>query len=131
MKLLAAIPALLAFSMPAQAAMTAKSLVDGCRVASAIEEGNPDGLPAEYMEERLMLAGMCLGYIDGIVGGHTSGARNDPSARMFCLPGNVTTAQISRVMIAKLKQYPEHENMNALPFTLGILAGTWPCSPGT
>lgn len=122
-------------SSPAQAqagkSLIARDLVDGCRTAIAIMEGQeePPNLSQEEVMGTIMGAGTCTGYLQGFIGasqyvGHDAVG---PNTTKMCVPSGVTILQLARLLSTRLAEKPEFEHVPALPFVIGVLGGTWPC----
>lgn len=127
------IAAMFACCYPAvsMAAGPAKLLADGCAVSAAIEAGNADQkYRADQISENLLLVGLCVGYIEGLLAGHSAGTYGVPENRKFCLPAGVTTDQIARLLARRMEANPQLEHLERLPFVMGSLVDAWPCGKG-
>ena len=108
---------------------TTKTLVDGCRAYNDIQDGTAEqkyGDDALTFGKKSMGLGYCTGYINGFLSGYSAGSYGSEK-KWYCLPRTVTADQISRVLIKRLDDRPEFEDMEPLPFMLAILSSTWPC----
>lgn len=108
---------------------SARTLVEGCVAFNAISDGEsePAHLTESEVLSRVLAAGYCAGYLKGFIGGYS--ARAETVEFQYCLPRGVTVDQISRVLIARLREVPQFEHIEQLPFVLATLHGVWPCSP--
>lgn len=107
---------------------TAKDLADGCRIAAAIEDGTADRkYSGADFNQQIIAAGYCYGYINGFMGGYSKGTYGLPS-KEICLPAGVTIPQIGRVLARKLEEKPEFEHLQQLPYVVGVMMSTWPCT---
>lgn len=106
---------------------TAKELANSCAIAGAISDGTADyKYPGSDVVQNSMSAAYCIGYIKGIVGGHSFALRGNK--KDFCLPSDVSTDQIARVLARRMELLPEFEHLSQLAFTTAVLTGTWPCT---
>jgi hypothetical protein len=111
---------------------TAKDLADGCRALTAMLD-SPDVPPANFTVENMgskgMRAGQCAGWLGGFIAGYSVG-RGAPAHVNYCLPKDVSTAQIARLVAKRIEDNPQLEHVGRLEATMGILMGTWPCPNG-
>ena len=79
----------------------------------------------EYNDHRF---GVCAGYVAGIVDFHTVATTVESlPVDMFCLPKNITTAKVIRVVTQYLRDNPEkHEDLAAYLVILA-LHEAYPC----
>ena len=83
----------------------------------------------EYDNHRF---GVCAGYISGIVDFHTVATTVESlPADMFCLPKNITTAQVIRKVTQYLEDNPGKHHDLAAYLVILALHETWPCQADT
>jgi len=122
---------LASFSVQAQTQTTATAgkLAHGCRVYGAIEDGTAD---QKYSQAdglvNIAAASYCSGFIDGMIGGYSTGIYGTAKEKLYCLPPQVSTVQIARVIARNMEEKPEFEHFSQLAFFLGVMAKTWPCN---
>ena len=79
----------------------------------------------EYDDHRF---GVCAGYIAGVVDFHTVATTVESlPVDMFCLPKNITTAQVIRDVTQYLKDNPEKHHDLAAYLVVHALRYAYPC----
>jgi len=76
--------------------------------------------------------GVCAGYVAGIVDFHTVATTVESlPVDMFCLPRNISTAQVIRTVTHYLKENPEHHQDLAAYLVILALHEAYPCPEAT
>jgi hypothetical protein len=68
--------------------------------------------------------GICAGYIDGAVYTHNVTRSGSP---IWCLPNNVNSDQIIRVVVNHLRENPDELNKNPGVLMLVAMVNAYPC----
>jgi hypothetical protein len=83
----------------------------------------------EYDDHRF---GVCAGFIAGIVDFHTVATTVESlPVDMFCLPGNISTAQVIRDVTQYLEDHPEKHHDLAAYSVILALREAYPCQEET
>lgn len=99
---------------------TGEDIYESCRHALAGLEKK-----GEYDDHRF---GVCAGYIAGIVDFHTVATTVESlPSDMFCLPGNITTAQVIRDVSHFLEENPDKLHDLAAYLVIIALSEAYPC----
>jgi hypothetical protein len=100
-------------------------LLADCGAALAIVDGGEQSLDTS----RLIGAGLCLGFMQGI------GLMNDfyqisalKGAALFCRPNGVNNGQTARIVVKYLRDHPEELHKDELSLTLTALRAAFPCA---
>ena len=109
-----------AFAKSSNYVFTGREIYESCTHAVAALDKS-----GEYDEHRF---GACAGYISGIVDFHTVATTVESMSQdMFCLPKNISTAKVIRVVTHYLQQHPEKLNDLAAYLVTLALHETYPC----
>lgn len=110
---------------PASAKSTNYVFTGGDMYESCTHAINGLNKTGEYDDHRF---GVCAGYIAGIVDFHTVATTVESiSEDIFCLPENITTAQVIRVVTNYLENNPEKHHDLAGYLVVLALRETYPC----
>ena len=70
--------------------------------------------------------GICIGFIDGVIYTHSVTRTGSP---IWCLPNNVTSDQVIRVLVNHLRENPDDQKKNIGTVVLVAMVNAFPC-PG-
>ncbi len=99
---------------------TGKDIYESCRHAIAGLDNVGD-----YDDHRF---GVCAGYIAGIIDFHTVATTVESlPGDMFCLPRNISTAEVMRRVTRYLEEHPDRHHDLAAYLVILALQETYPC----
>lgn len=76
--------------------------------------------------EELANAGVCAGYIQGVIEGWDARSEIKKPAT-FCMPDNVTNEQVIRLFIEAYKEKPQYLHLPSAVAIPIVMAQTFPC----
>ena len=78
----------------------------------------------------LLKYGVCLGFVRGLHMTHEIYGAISENYKVFCLPENVSTTQLAKIILKYLENHPENLHLEAASTAFVALKKVFPCEDG-
>jgi Rap1a immunity proteins len=118
---------LLAASLaPPAWAMDGQALQEGCEEALK----GPAGMARASLLTRTLLAGQCLGMMEGLRDVSYAQQALRPGSALFCLPDGTSVSQLARTVVQHLQDHPDKLGMSGGALAIEAMRAAHPCARG-